>query len=95
MKGRPTISDYSYKIIPARDQTIDFDCECKIKCSKIFSDQQKQKIFNCYSSLKSYDQQYVFLKSLIIQSFWLKIFLLIIKFKSLNNLLKLNLRKMR
>jgi hypothetical protein len=45
LKGKPTISHYSIKIIVVRVQTIDFDCECKIKCSKIFSDQQKTRDF--------------------------------------------------
>jgi len=66
LKGRPIISHYSNQIIPARVQTIDFDCECKIKCSKTFSDRQKQKIFNRYNCFKSHDQQYIFLKSLVI-----------------------------
>ncbi len=36
------------------------------KMFKNFSDQQKQEIFNRYNSFKSHDQQYVFLKSLVI-----------------------------
>ena len=66
LKGRATISHYSNKIIAARIQIINFDCNCDIKCAALFSEEQKQEFFNHYNSLKSHEQQYLFLKSMVI-----------------------------
>jgi hypothetical protein len=61
LKGRPTILHYSNKIKPARVQSINFNCNWGIKCETLFSEEQKQELFNRYNSFKSHEQQYLFL----------------------------------
>jgi hypothetical protein len=57
---------YSNKIKPAKVETINFNCNCGIKCVTLFSEEQKQQFFDRHNSFKSDEQQYLFLKSMVI-----------------------------
>ncbi len=66
LEGKQHFAHKSGKIIPARIQTNNIDCSCEIKCKTTLSDEQKRQFFNRYNSLKSHEQQYFFLKSMVI-----------------------------
>ena len=69
LKGASHVTHRSAKVVPQRVQTIDFDCNCQIKCSLTLNQLQKQEIFNRYNALPSHEQQYALLKSLVIPVF--------------------------
>jgi siroheme synthase (precorrin-2 oxidase/ferrochelatase) len=54
------------KIISAKKQIIDFNCKCKPKCANVLTNDQKLEVFKRYYSLKSHNEQHLFLKSLLI-----------------------------
>ncbi len=66
LKGREHVTHYSEKIIPARKSNLIFDCNCKVKCNNLLSDNQKIQVFKNYNELDSHSKQYLLLRSLII-----------------------------
>ena len=68
LKGSGHKAYNSNKYIEPRSQSIDIQCNCEIKCSNLFSVNQKQELFKQYNSLRSHEEQHLFLKSLVMPS---------------------------
>jgi hypothetical protein len=54
LKGRTTILLYSNEIKPARVETINFNCNCGIKCATLFSEEQNYKAPQFCNELKCF-----------------------------------------
>jgi hypothetical protein len=68
LSGSGHETHYSKKFIEQRKQSINTSCNCGIKWMNLFTENQLQDIFNRFNSMKSYSEQYLFLKSLVIPS---------------------------
>jgi hypothetical protein len=54
LSGSGHKTHYTNKDIEPRRQSTNVLCNCDIKCANLFSENQKQEIFNRYNSLKSH-----------------------------------------
>jgi hypothetical protein len=68
LKGSGHQTHNSEKYIESKKQRIDILCNFEIKCENLFTEIQLRDVFNRYYSLKSHNEQHLFLKSLVIPS---------------------------
>jgi hypothetical protein len=64
--GKEHSTHYSNKILPSKTQNTTFTCICEPQCVFKFTEYQLNEIFNRYYSLKTHNEQHLFLKSLVI-----------------------------